>query len=99
VLFKEALVGLSNGFVTGAVAALAVYIFGGKPIVGLILFLAMTANLFIAGFIGSLIPIVLTKLKFDPAISSSIFVTTFTDIGGFFTFLGLATIFMKMGLL
>ena len=99
VLFKEALVGLSNGFVTGAVAALAVYIFGGKPIVGLILFLAMTANLFIAGFIGSLIPIVLTKLKFDPAISSSIFVTTFTDIGGVFTFLGLATIFMKMGLL
>lgn len=99
VLFKEAMVGLANGFVTGAVAALIAYTLGANPVVGIILFLAMTANMLIAGLIGSLIPIVLKKMKFDPAISSSIFVTTCTDIGGFFTFLGLATIFMKMGLL
>jgi magnesium transporter len=67
--------------------------------VGLLLFLAMTANLAIAGLSGSLIPLVLKWFKVDPAISSSIFVTTCTDIGGFFTFLGLATVFMRMGFL
>ncbi|MBI5455270.1 MAG: magnesium transporter, partial [Deltaproteobacteria bacterium] len=75
------------------------YLFGVQPIVGLLLFLAMTFNLVIAGLSGSLIPLILKWFKVDPAISSSIFVTTCTDIGGFFTFLGLATVFMKAGLL
>ncbi len=99
VLIKESLVGLANGLMTGVVAALIAYLFGIKPIVGLLLFIAMTANLFIAGLCGALIPLVLKWFKVDPAISSSIFVTTCTDIGGFFTFLGLATVFMKMGIL
>ncbi len=99
VLIKEATVGLANGVLTGAVAALIAYLIGAKLIVGLLLFLAMSANLLIAGLSGAFIPFVLKWFKVDPAISSSIFVTTCTDIGGFFTFLGLATVFMRMGLL
>ena len=99
VLMKEVLVGFVNGCLTGGLAGLAAYLLGANIMVGLLLFLAMIANMMIAGLIGSIMPLVLKRFKFDPAISSSIFVTASTDIGGFFTFLGLASIFMKMGLL
>ncbi len=99
ILLKEASVGLANGFMMGAVAAVIAYAFGVQPIIGLLLFLAMICNMMIAGLAGSLIPLLLKLFKVDPAISSSIFVTTCTDIGGFFTFLGLATLFLKGGLL
>jgi magnesium transporter len=99
VLMKEALVGLANGCLTGGIAGLVAYFLGVNIMVGLLLFLAMIANMMIAGLIGSIIPLVLKRLNVDPAISSSIFVTTATDIGGFFTFLGMAALFMKMGLL
>ncbi len=99
VVMKEGLVGLSNGFITGIVAACIAYILGANVMIGLLLFLGMTANLLIAGLSGALIPLVLKWLKYDPAISSSIFVTTCTDIGGFFTFLGLATVFLRMGII
>ena len=99
VLMKEVLVGFVNGCLTGGIAGLAAYLLGANIMVGLLLFLAMIANMMIAGLIGSIMPLVLKRFKVDPAISSSIFVTASTDIGGFFTFLGLATLFMKMGLL
>lgn len=99
VLFKEATVGLANGFLTGLVATVVSYLLGANIMVGVLLFLAMTANLFIAGLSGAFIPIVLKWFKVDPAISATVFVTTCTDIGGFFSFLGLATVFMRMGLL
>ena len=99
VLLKEVLVGFANGCLTGGIAGLVAYLLGANIVVGLLLFLAMIANMMIAGLIGSIMPLVLKRFKFDPAISSSIFVTASTDIGGFFTFLGLASIFMKMGLL
>lgn len=99
VLFKESLVGLANGLLTGGVAALVAYFLGAKVAIGLLLFLAMTANMIMAGLVGTVIPLVLKWRNHDPAISSSIFVTACTDITGFFTFLGLATIFMKTGLL
>ena len=54
----------------------------------------MTGNLLVAGFAGAFIPILLEKFKIDPAIASSIFVTTFTDMCGFFLLLGLATKFL-----
>ncbi len=98
-IFKEALVGLANGFITGVAASVVAYMLGANVMIGLLLFLAMTANLIIAGLSGSVIPLLLRWRKIDPAISSSIFVTTCTDIGGFFTFLGLATVFMKTGIL
>jgi magnesium transporter len=99
VLFKEAAVGLFNGILIGLVATLIAYFLGAKPVVGLLLFLAMIFNLMIAGLSGAMIPLLLRWLKVDPAISSSIFVTACTDIGGFFVFLGLATIFISMGIL
>lgn len=96
---KEALVGLSNGLLVGVVAAFISSFFGANFMIGLLLFLAMTANLVIAGVCGSFIPLLLKWVGADPALSSSVFVTACTDIGGFFTFLGLATMFLKMGLL
>ncbi|GAU78842.1 Mg/Co/Ni transporter MgtE [Fusibacter sp. 3D3] len=54
----------------------------------------MIGNLVIAGFFGFLIPMLLKKLKLDPAVSSSIFLTTAKDVGGFFLFLGLAKLFL-----
>ncbi|MBZ0220952.1 MAG: magnesium transporter [Candidatus Methylomirabilis sp.] len=99
VLMKEVAVGFSNGFLTGAVAGLIAFLLGASVYVGLLLFLAMIANMMVAGLIGSIMPLILKRYNFDPAISSSIFVTASTDVGGFFTFLGLATIFMKTGLL
>ncbi len=98
-LFKEAIVGLFNGLVVGLVAAFAAYLLGSSIILGVLLFMAMTANLFIAAIGGALVPLILKRLRLDPALSSSIFVTACTDIGGFFTFLGLASVFMKFGLL
>jgi magnesium transporter len=99
VLFKEAVVGLFNGLIVGLVAALAAYLLGSSAMLGILLFMAMTANLFIAAIGGATIPLILKWLKLDPALSSSIFVTACTDIGGFFTFLGLASVFMKLGFL
>jgi len=55
----------------------------------------MVINLFIAGFGGTIIPLVLRWLKFDPALASSIFITTLTDVFGFLTFLGLATLLIE----
>lgn len=98
-LFKEAKVGLFNGLLVGLVAAVAAYLFGLSVMLGVLLFMAMTANLFIAAIGGATVPLILKWLKLDPALSSSIFVTACTDIGGFFTFLGLASLFMKFGFL
>jgi len=99
ILFKEVTIGFLNGLLIGIGAALIAYLLGAGPAVGLLIFLAMISNLVIAGFSGAFIPLVMKWLKFDPAISAGIFVTTCTDIGGFFSFLGLATVFIRMGLL
>jgi magnesium transporter len=93
---KEGLVGLGNGVVNGMAGAAVVWIVTrGDWALGLILMMAMIANMFVAATAGTLIPLGLRALKVDPAIASSIFITTFTDVFGFFTFLGLATVFMK----
>jgi magnesium transporter len=90
VVGKEMLVGLINGLANGVVVAIVAYLLHEGPLLGLIVFLAMTGNLFVAGFAGALIPIVLERFKVDPAVASSIFVTTFTDVCGFLLLLGLA---------
>ncbi|MBS6610184.1 MULTISPECIES: magnesium transporter [Peptoniphilus] len=93
-VFKEIFLGLFEGAIIGILAA-TVFVFWHKNIyLGLILFLAMILNMIIACSMGFLIPLILDKLKVDPAIASSIFLTTFTDVFGFFIFLGLATIFL-----
>ncbi|HEV7922589.1 MAG TPA: magnesium transporter [Thermoanaerobaculia bacterium] len=92
---KEVLVGFGNGFANGLLTMLIVGFWTGDWVLAGILFLAMIFNLIVSGFAGGLVPLVLERLGFDPAIASSIFVTTFTDVGGFFSFLGLASVAMK----
>jgi magnesium transporter len=90
VVGKEILVGLVNGLAIGVTVSTVAVVMGGGPVLGLVVFLAMAGNLFVAGFAGAFIPILLERLKVDPAIASSIFVTTFTDVCGFLLLLGLA---------
>jgi magnesium transporter len=90
VVGKEVLVGVTNGFAVGVVVGAIAALIGEQAMLGLVVFLAMTVNLLVAGFAGAFIPIVLERLGVDPAIASSIFVTTFTDTFGFLLLLGLA---------
>jgi magnesium transporter len=94
-LFKEALVGLGNGLVLGTLGAIVVFLMKGNPVLGGVLGLAMVINMFIAATAGTLIPLGLRALKVDPALASSVFITTFTDVAGFASFLGLATVFLR----
>jgi magnesium transporter len=90
VVGKEVLVGVTNGLAVGLVVGLIAALVGDQAMLGLVVFLAMAVNLLVAGFAGAFIPIVLERMGVDPAIASSIFVTTFTDTIGFLLLLGLA---------
>ncbi|RZL45066.1 MAG: magnesium transporter [Pedobacter sp.] len=90
-VLKEFTVGLINGAVTGLIVFAFAYFFDANPMLGLVIFLAMTGNLVIAGITGSSIPLVLKRVGIDPAIASSIIITTFTDVFGFLLLLGLAS--------
>jgi magnesium transporter len=92
-LVKEGLVGLGNGIILGGVAMVGAWLLGGNLVIGAVLALAMIINMFIAATAGTLISLGLRALKIDPALASSVFITTLTDVFGFFSFLGLATIF------
>jgi len=90
VVGKEVLVGIVNGLAIGCVVGVIAALVGDQPRLGAVVFLAMTGNLLVAGFAGGFIPVVLERFRVDPAIASSIFVTTFTDVCGFLLLLGLA---------
>lgn len=94
IIVREGIAGVLKGIILGSIAAGVAYIFGGSIKLGLVLGFAMIINMFVAGFFGATFPFILKRLKIDPAVASSIFVTTATDIFGFFAFLGLATIFL-----
>ncbi len=94
-LGKEALVGLGNGLVLGIAGALVAWVIVGNPYFGLILALATLINMLVASVAATLIPIALRAINIDPALASSVFITTLTDVFGFFAFLGLATIFLQ----
>lgn len=94
-LFKEAGIGLGNGIILGIVAAAVAWLTKGDPMLGLLLGMAMVCNMFVAATAGTLVPLGLKALKVDPALASSVFITTFTDVIGFASFLGFATIFVR----
>jgi magnesium transporter len=94
VVVKEVVVGGINGLAVGLAVAFVAASLGHGWMLGLVAFLAMTGNLLVAGFAGAFIPIVLERLNVDPAIASSIFVTTFTDVCGFTLLLGLASLLL-----
>lgn len=93
-LIKEICLGIINGFVTGIVTGFIVYILYGNFYLGIIICIAMVGNLVISGFFGFVIPVVLKAVHADPALASSIFLTTATDVLGFFIFLELANLFL-----
>ncbi|MFA5382335.1 MAG: magnesium transporter [Candidatus Micrarchaeia archaeon] len=94
VIINEALAGAMNGIVIGILVAAVALFWNHNPILGLILSIAMICNLITAGFFGAVIPLIMKKLGKDPASSATIFITTATDVFGFFVFLGLATLLL-----
>ena len=94
IFFKEFGVGLLSGAVIGAIVAVGCQIFYHNWYLGLVTFLAMVGNMVVATVTGFLVPVILKKVNIDPALASTVFVTTFTDCCGFLLFLGLATAFL-----
>ena len=93
-LWKEARVALLNGLVLGLVLSLIVLVWFQDIGLSLVIFTALTANLLFAALAGVMVPVTLKRAGYDPALASSIFLTTVTDVMGFFTFLGLATLLL-----
>ena len=96
IISKEFLVGLFNGLIFAVITGVAIYIWFRDIHLSLLIAVAMTINMTAAGFFGIVVPITLNKFKIDPAISSSVFVTTVTDVFGFLSFLGLASYFLQL---
>ncbi|MFM8391823.1 MAG: magnesium transporter [Methylophilaceae bacterium] len=91
---KEIGVSIINGLIWGSVLGLIAYSLYGNTILSVVMTAAMTLNLLLAAIVGVTIPIVMSKFGRDPAVGSSVLLTAMTDSGGFFIFLGLATIFL-----
>ena len=94
-VLKEGKIGAINGAVIGAVTALVAWVWYGNPFLGLVIGLGMLVNLVLAGLSGASIPLIMKKIGIDPAQSSSIILTTVTDVAGFIAFLGFAVLFQK----
>lgn len=91
---KEVSLALMNGLFFALIIGALSYFWFDLPMLGIVMALSIVINLFIAGFAGAVIPLVLDKAKIDPAIGSTVILTTVTDIIGFFSFLGLAKLLM-----
>jgi len=87
---KEITVGVLNGLIFASIIGFIVYAWFDSALLGVVIGLAIIVNLIVAGFVGSSLPIILQSLGFDPAVASSAFLTSITDIIGFYVFLGLA---------
>jgi len=94
-VFKEVGLGVINGFILGLLMGIIGFFWTKNLAIGIVILLSMTINLFVAGLIGSIIPLTLKLVKIDPAIASSVIITTFTDVIGFFSFLGIATLLIN----
>ncbi len=94
-IFKEGGLGAINGLIIGVVTAGVAWLWNGNPFLGLVIGLGMFFNLICAGLSGASIPLIMKKIGIDPAQSSSIILTTVTDILGFFAFLGFALLFQN----
>jgi len=98
VLRREVLVALLNGMTLAVLLGSGAAFWSGNSGLGLVIAMAIIINMFFAGLAGLLIPVVLEKLGVDPAIASSVFVTTVTDVVGFFAFLGIAALWFGLPL-
>jgi len=91
---KEVILSLANGSLFAIVMGFIAYVWFNQPLLGVVIGLSMVINLLSAGFFGSMIPLLLKKLDIDPAIASTVILTTITDVVGFVSFLGLATMIL-----
>jgi magnesium transporter len=94
VIKREVLVGLINGLIFAVVMGIVGVVWFGSPMLGVVIAVAMVINMVVAGLAGTVIPVVLEKMGIDPALASGAFVTTVTDVVGFFAFLGLAAMWL-----
>lgn len=94
VVVREAGVGLINGVIFAVVMGVVGYVWFDSLLLGVVIAAAMVVNLLVAGLAGILVPVVLDRLRIDPALASGAFVTTVTDVVGFFAFLGLAVVIL-----
>jgi len=94
-LLKEAILGICNGLAIGVLVGVVAYFWKGTVTLGVVVGIAMLLNMIAAALSGVVVPYTLKALKIDPALASSIFVTTVTDVAGFFFFLGLAALALK----
>jgi magnesium transporter len=94
VIGRETAVGVLNGVLFAVIMGVIAYFWFGSDQLGLVIGVAMIVNLFAAALAGILIPLGLDGLGLDPAIASGVFVTTVTDVVGFFAFLGLAAMWL-----
>jgi len=95
VLGRQTLVGVINGVLTGLLLAVVALVWERDPTLAAVLAFAETINLTVAGFAGAAVPLALRRFGLDPALGSSIFVTTATDVSGFLAFLGTATLLLS----
>jgi len=95
VVGKETTLALTIGLANGLVMAGIAYVWKGQALLAGIIAVAMTLNMVVAAVVGVLIPLLLKSFRVDPAIASSVIITTFTDVFGFFSFLGLATLLIR----
>jgi len=91
---KEVILSLANGFFFAIIMGAIASIWFDKGMLGVVIAISMVINLLSAGFFGSVVPLLLKKLEVDPAIGSTVILTTVTDVVGFFSFLGLATLIL-----
>ena len=94
IIWKESIIGSINGVLFAAIAGVITALWFGNMMLGTVIGLSMIVNLLVAGFFGACIPIIIDKMGSDPAVSSTVFLTTLTDIVGFFVFLGLASLML-----
>jgi len=93
-LKNELISGFANGAINGALVALVILFANRDPLLAFVLFSAMIINLMVAGAAGTMVPLLMAKMGKDPASSATIFITTATDVLGFFAFLGLAALLL-----
>jgi len=93
-LMKETLIAIFNGLIFAVVMGAIAWAWFNDHMLGFVIALAMIINLFVAGFFGTVIPLFLKKIGADPAVGSSVLLTTVTDVVGFFAFLGLAKVML-----
>jgi magnesium transporter len=93
-LYKEITIAVLNGLLFALLMGVIAWAWFQQPLLGVVIGMAMIINLFIAGFFGASIPLLLKRLNIDPAVGSTVLLTTATDVFGFFSFLGLAQVIL-----